>query len=64
MNTGLWRLQYWFKAYRFINLQTGQKKDIQLVYDWPRRHNKEDTIPLAFYATKLKGSIEERVIFH
>ena len=64
MNTGLWRLQYWFKAYRFINLQTGQKKDIQLVYDWPRRHNKEDTIPLAFYATKLKGPIEERVIFH
>ena len=62
MNTGLWRLQYWFNAYRFNNLQTGQQWDMKVVYDWPRRHDKEDTIPFSFNSTKLIGSVEERVI--
>lgn len=63
-NTGLWKFQYWFNTYRFINLQTGKKSDLHLFYDFPRRHNKEDTVPLTFNATRLTGSVEERVIFH
>ena len=55
MNTGLWRFQYWFNAYRFINLQTGQYCDINTVlWGIPHRHNKEDTIPFAFYAERSK----------
>lgn len=61
---GMWSIQYWFNAYRFINLQTGQHWDFKIVYDWPRRHDKEDTIPFGFYSSRLSGSIEERVIFH
>ena len=61
---GMWSIQYWFNAYRFSNLQTGQHWDFKIVYDWPRRHDKEDTIPFGFYSSKLRDSIEERVIFH
>lgn len=61
---GMWNIQYWFNTYRFYNLQTGKQWDIKIVYDLPRRHNAEDTIQLSFNATKLKGSIEESVIFH
>ena len=61
---GMWNIQYWFNTYRFYNLQTGKQWDIKVVYDLPRRHNAEDTIQLSFNATKLKGSIEESVIFH
>ena len=54
MNTGLWRFQYWFNTYRFINQQTGQHWDMKVTYDWPRRQNKEDTMPFAFYAERSK----------
>ena len=62
MNTGLWRFQYWFNTYRFINLQTGQHWDMKVVWEFLPRRTKEDTILLGFYATKLTGSVEERVI--
>ena len=53
MNTGLWRFQYWFNTYRIINLQTGQHLDMKVVWNSSaRRHDKEDTIPLGFYAEK------------
>ena len=61
---GMWSILYWFKAYRFINLQTGKQWDLRIVYDWLRRHDKEDTIPFGFYSSKLMGSTEERVVFH
>lgn len=54
MSTGLWRFQYWFNTYRFINQQTGQHWDMKVTYDWPRRQNKEDTMPFAFYAERSK----------
>lgn len=62
LNTGLWRFQYWFNTYRFINLQTGQHWDMKVVWEFLPRRTKEDTILLGFYATKLTGSVEERVI--
>ena len=64
LNSGLWRFQYWFNTYRFINLQTGQHWDMKVVWEFLPRRTKEDTILLGFYATKLTGSVEERVIFH
>lgn len=62
LNSGLWRFQYWFNTYRFINLQTGQHWDMKVVWEFLPRRTKEDTILLGFYATKLTGSVEERVI--
>jgi hypothetical protein len=61
---GMWNIQYWFNTYRFINLQTGQHWDMKVVWEFLPRRTKEDTILLGFYATKLTGSVEERVIFH
>lgn len=61
---GMWIIQYWFNTYRIYNLQTGKHWDIKIFYEWPLYPDKEDTVQLIFNATKLKGSTEERVIFH
>ena len=54
IDTGLWRFQYWFNTYRIINLQTGHDWNIKIRESFPRRHNKEDTLLLGFYAKKKK----------
>jgi hypothetical protein len=61
---GMWIIQYWFNTYRIYNLQTGKHWDIKVYYQMHRDHDTEDTVQLIFNATKLKGSTEERVIFH
>jgi len=61
---GMWIIQYWFNTFRFNNLQTGQKWDLDLFYFLSHRHDKEDTLIFGFDSTKLVGSVEGSVVFH
>lgn len=63
--TGLWSFNYWFSAFKIINLSTGQEYSKSItVSSTPQRNDKEDTILLEFKATRRTGDAEERVILH
>lgn len=55
----MWELQFWFKSFRIVNLETGQKYNLRISALGPRyEQGLEDTLQLLFKATERTGDAD------
>lgn len=60
--SGIWKLQFWFKSFRIVNLETGQQYNLRISALGPRyEQGLEDTLQLLFKATERTG--DEDIVF-